>query len=71
MSATDYGEKLMDWLYYGFPELGDHGGLGIGATTYKVFRHPAFTTNPHRVSTDVCDYILTMNRSNYSRRDIK
>ena len=45
----DFGKRLHNWYKHGFPELGDSGGLGCGATTYKVLHHKDFDTDPHMV----------------------
>ena len=31
-----FAQKLRDWIYNGYPELGDHGGLGLGANVSQV-----------------------------------
>lgn len=49
MSAVDYAAKLYFWMQKGFPELGDLGGMGIGATTIAVLRHENYKTEPHKV----------------------
>lgn len=50
VDAVDYANKFSGWVYNGYPELGDKGGLGIGATTYKVIQHHLFNREPHAVS---------------------
>ena len=37
-----FAQHLLTWSKYGFPELGDRGGLGIGSTVMKVLQHPQF-----------------------------
>lgn len=49
----DFAERLRDWMFHGFAELGDNGGLGIGSTTLQTLCHPEFLKNPHKVSEDV------------------
>ena len=34
-----FAQKLTNWIYYGYPELGDHGGMGLGANVSQVIRH--------------------------------
>ena len=36
-------------MTYGFPELGDTGGLGIGYTTHKTVRRHNFKKDPLKV----------------------
>ena len=31
-----FAKKLKDWISYGYPELGDHGGMGLGANVSQV-----------------------------------
>jgi len=31
-----FARKLTDWIRYGYPELGDHGGMGLGANVSQV-----------------------------------
>ena len=31
-----FAKKLHHWIYHGYPELGDHGGLGLGANVSQV-----------------------------------
>jgi ADP-ribosylglycohydrolase len=46
-SAELFAFKLLDWIENGFPELGDYGGSGLGATVAAVCHHPKFLENPH------------------------
>ena len=45
----DFGSRLKQWCRKGFPELGDFGGMGIGATTHKVLSHEKYDKDPHFV----------------------
>jgi len=49
VDIINFVDKFMTWVRCGFKELGDYGGMGIGATTSYVCRHPDFKTNPHKV----------------------
>jgi hypothetical protein len=51
--SVDFAKRLLYWADHGFPELGDIAGMGIGATTEKVFQNPQFTVNPHAVAQGV------------------
>ncbi len=31
-----FAQKLKNWILYGYPELGDHGGMGLGANVSQV-----------------------------------
>lgn len=44
---NDFAKKLLDWIHHGFPELGDHAGLGQGATTAKVVKNKHYLDDPH------------------------
>ena len=33
-----FAKKLKFWIQRGYPELGDHGGMGLGANVSQVFR---------------------------------
>lgn len=48
--VQDFAQKMLDWKAHGFPELGDLGGMGIGATTLAVLRDKTFVTDPHKMS---------------------
>lgn len=45
----DFAVRLRDWMFHGFTELGDNGGLGIGSSTLQTLCHPEFLKNPHKV----------------------
>jgi len=47
VSACDFASRIHRWREHGFPEHGDFGGLGVGATTAKVLMQPNFLENPH------------------------
>jgi ADP-ribosylglycohydrolase len=34
--TLDFAKKLLYWIHHGFPELGDNGGMGLGALVSKV-----------------------------------
>jgi hypothetical protein len=34
--VTVFAEKLSNWIRNGYPELGDHGGMGLGANVSQV-----------------------------------
>lgn len=34
-----FAQKLTNWIYRGYQELGDHGGMGLGANVSQVIRH--------------------------------
>ena len=59
----DFGSRLKEWCRKGFPELGDFGGMGIGATTHKVLSHEKFDTDPHFVRTILLSASLFINLS--------
>ena len=40
-------------MYYGFSELGDKGGMGIGYTVSSVLNHENFLKNPHKTAFDI------------------
>eukprot|EP00026_Physarum_polycephalum_P003546 Phypoly_transcript_03559.p1 GENE.Phypoly_transcript_03559~~Phypoly_transcript_03559.p1 ORF type:complete len:574 (+),score=104.59 Phypoly_transcript_03559:204-1724(+) len=48
-----YANKLLNWIRYGFPDLGDNGGMGLGATTSRVVQHKSFLQDPIYASADV------------------
>jgi len=52
-----FAKKLLRWVYRGFPELGDFGGMGLGATVAKVVHHKEFLTNPHKASEEVWEFL--------------
>ena len=49
-----YASHLKQWARRGFPELGDTHGVGLGATTTHVMKHPQFDTEPYKVSSRAC-----------------
>ena len=49
MLISDFAPRVHRWDREGFPELGDFGGMGIGATTAKVLKQPEYKTKPHEV----------------------
>lgn len=53
IDPLDFAKKLHKWMKEGFKELGDRGGMGIGATTAKILHHPKFLTDPHKAAEDV------------------
>ncbi|XP_046841598.1 ADP-ribosylarginine hydrolase Tri1-like [Xenia sp. Carnegie-2017] len=52
-NVKDFAKKLHNWVYYGYKELGDNGGNGLGSTTASVLHHPLFLKHPHKAATDV------------------
>ncbi|RUS91502.1 hypothetical protein EGW08_000723 [Elysia chlorotica] len=50
---SDFAPRVHRWDREGFPELGDFGGMGIGATTAKVLKQPDYKTRPHEAAYDV------------------
>ncbi|KAL3868571.1 hypothetical protein ACJMK2_041372 [Sinanodonta woodiana] len=53
VNVEDFAKKLTDWADFGFPELRDSGGLGIGHTTYSIIQQRDFLHNPHKAAEDV------------------
>jgi hypothetical protein len=47
VDEVDFAKRLYYWIRHGFPELGDLGGLGIGATVNSVVKQKDFTEKPH------------------------
>jgi len=45
-----FAKKLRTWVYRGFPELGDFGGMGLGATVGQVVSHSEFLENSHKAA---------------------
>lgn len=41
-----FASKLLRWVIKGFPELGDHAGMGLGALTHQVVSNKVFTERP-------------------------
>jgi len=52
-NAKLFGKKLLYWAEHGVPELGDKGGMGLGALTRTVLIHPLFVKDPHGAARDV------------------
>jgi len=50
VNVIDFAARLYRWHKKGFTELGDKGGMGIGATIYQVLNHPNFLSQPHDVA---------------------
>lgn len=48
VDQVDLAEKFFNWANYGFKELGDKGGLGIGRTTFYVLNDSDFLQNPSK-----------------------
>ncbi|XP_064639250.1 uncharacterized protein YegU-like [Lineus longissimus] len=45
-NPVDFGSRIKKWMMEGFEELGDFGGMGIGATTLGVLSHEKFDAAP-------------------------
>ena len=45
----DVARRLKNWMRHGYPEFGDHAGLGIGTTTHAVLHHKDYEEDPHAV----------------------
>ncbi|KAL3868594.1 hypothetical protein ACJMK2_041395 [Sinanodonta woodiana] len=50
---TDFAQKMVNWMKHGFQDIGDLGGMGIGATTLHTLRHKDFIEYPHKVAEEV------------------
>lgn len=48
-----FAEKLYNWVFQGFPELGDTSGVGIGAPVGWVIKSKNFKNMPLKVSEEV------------------
>ncbi len=46
LEVKDIAAKLKNWVSYGFPELGDTAGLGLGGTMSMVINHQKFLEDP-------------------------
>uniref|UniRef100_A0A6B2L7N5 ADP-ribosylglycohydrolase n=1 Tax=Arcella intermedia TaxID=1963864 RepID=A0A6B2L7N5_9EUKA len=46
VNTTDLAASLVRWSMEGFRELGDAGGMGIGATVRDVLKHPNYLSQP-------------------------
>lgn len=64
LSVNLFAKKLINWVNYGFSELGDKKGNGCGGFMYRVITHPNFGDNPLSVSRDL--HAQTKNASNGS-----
>lgn len=54
-NPVDFGSRIKKWMMEGFEELGDFGGMGIGATTLGVLSHEKFDAAPCEVcKNDYC-----------------
>jgi ADP-ribosylglycohydrolase len=53
VNAVDFAQKLQHWMYNGFPECGDSGGMGIGMTVHAVLTHKQFLKQPKEAAKDV------------------
>ncbi|XP_031561264.1 uncharacterized protein LOC116297216 [Actinia tenebrosa] len=49
----DFVQKFKVWTKTGYKELGDHGGMGIGRTTFNVVLQKDFLTDPHKCAHQV------------------
>eukprot|EP01117_Protostelium_nocturnum_P012778 TRINITY_DN4729_c0_g4_i3.p1 TRINITY_DN4729_c0_g4~~TRINITY_DN4729_c0_g4_i3.p1 ORF type:complete len:421 (-),score=171.98 TRINITY_DN4729_c0_g4_i3:100-1362(-) len=50
VDPLDFAQRLRFWVEKGFPELGDKGGMGLGATVGKVVRNQSFLKDPKGVA---------------------
>lgn len=48
-----FAQKLESWVRWGFPELGDKAGLGLGGNTNMVVNHSDFLHDPLKASQEV------------------
>jgi len=60
VSEIIFAKKLRDWVHNGFPDLGDSGGMGLGATVGAVVSSRNFLLEPHKASKQVW---LQMNKN--------
>ena len=64
-------------MEYGFAELGDKGGSGIGLTTFQTLRDPEFLSNPYKVplkskTNKPCDnFVFGIAKVNYENMPIQ
>eukprot|EP00568_Trieres_chinensis_P016905 CAMPEP_0183328436 /NCGR_PEP_ID=MMETSP0160_2-20130417/84278_1 /TAXON_ID=2839 ORGANISM="Odontella Sinensis, Strain Grunow 1884" /NCGR_SAMPLE_ID=MMETSP0160_2 /ASSEMBLY_ACC=CAM_ASM_000250 /LENGTH=550 /DNA_ID=CAMNT_0025496595 /DNA_START=32 /DNA_END=1684 /DNA_ORIENTATION=+ len=49
----DFAARILDWHRRGFPDLGDEGGAGLGASTKKVLLRDGFEEDPHGAALSV------------------
>ncbi|XP_065827935.1 ADP-ribosylarginine hydrolase Tri1-like isoform X1 [Oscarella lobularis] len=47
---TDFANRLVKWIQEGFPELGDHGGCGVGRTVLTTVITKGFREHPHEIA---------------------
>ncbi|KAJ5076604.1 hypothetical protein M0811_06184 [Anaeramoeba ignava] len=47
VDEKDFARRLLNWIYNGFRELGDSGGMGLGSTVGAVVSSNEFLDNPH------------------------
>ena len=43
-----FAKKLSNWISHGFPDLGDYGGMGLGANVSQVLENHRFGRNRNR-----------------------
>lgn len=55
IDPVDFGKKLVDWIYNGHQEHKHKGGLGCGATTFSVIKHPLYKSDPIKAAYEVWD----------------
>eukprot|EP00731_Ephydatia_muelleri_P020413 Em0013g140a len=48
-----FAKRLNDWMIFGFPELGDVGGMGIGTMVHKALANVQFLSSPHEAAREV------------------
>eukprot|EP01114_Cavostelium_apophysatum_P002416 TRINITY_DN1215_c0_g1_i1.p1 TRINITY_DN1215_c0_g1~~TRINITY_DN1215_c0_g1_i1.p1 ORF type:complete len:539 (+),score=149.94 TRINITY_DN1215_c0_g1_i1:59-1618(+) len=53
VNESTFAQKLRRWVNRGFPELGDHGGMGLGATVAQVVFSKNFLEDPHKAAEEV------------------
>ncbi|KAK0063312.1 ADP-ribosyl-[dinitrogen reductase] glycohydrolase [Biomphalaria pfeifferi] len=52
VNVCDFAFRIKRWMKNGFPELGDLGGMGIGATTHAILNHPNFILEPQKIANE-------------------
>ncbi|CAF4324435.1 unnamed protein product, partial [Adineta steineri] len=50
---TVFARKLTTWINRGYPELGDYGGMGLGANVSQVVNSKNYLTHPLNASETV------------------
>jgi len=50
---VDFAKRLYHWMDFGFEELGDAGGCGIGFTVHRVLTHKVFLEDPHEAARQI------------------